>query len=102
MIGHGFGVSPRHLLIAATIAALVTLALDALASGGGFASFSKPRTAQVGNDPLGITAGDFNRDGRLDLAVTNFQSPLGITILKNRGNGRFKPAQTIPLAVQPD
>lgn len=69
----------------------------------GFADFKPARSYEVGNFPLGLTSGDFNRDGRLDLAVTNFESgETGFSVLKGRKAGRFKVVQTYDLDLQAD
>jgi hypothetical protein len=43
----------------------------------------------AGSAPLAITAGDFNRDGRVDLATGNVQSA-DISVLLGKGNGTFE------------
>lgn len=48
----------------------------------------------VGNNPIGIAVGDFNKDGKLDLAVANAKDGT-ISILLGNGNGTFQPATTI-------
>ena len=53
---------------------------------------------KVGKDPIDIVAADFNRDGRADLAVTNFQGdPQSISILRGRAGGSFAAAKKIEL-----
>src|SRR4029453_18487480 len=47
-----------------------------------------PSIANVGSGPRLIAAGDFDRDGNLDLAVANFISN-DVSILKGAGNGGF-------------
>ena len=36
--------------------------------------FTQSSTPSVGSDPSSVTAGDFNGDGSLDLAVANYSS----------------------------
>ena len=40
----------------------------------------------TGSNTMGLAAGDFNRDGRLDLAAANFASN-SVSLLLNRGGG---------------
>jgi hypothetical protein len=49
-----------------------------------------------GVNPTSLAVADFDRDGRLDVAVTNFTSN-NVTILLGRGDGRFVEAFNIPL-----
>ena len=51
----------------------------------------------VGPSPRAVTAGDWNGDGRLDLAVANFAST-NVTILLGNGAGGFSPAAGSPVA----
>ncbi|HYA18576.1 MAG TPA: FG-GAP-like repeat-containing protein [Bryobacteraceae bacterium] len=52
----------------------------------------------VGNEPIGITAGDFNDDGIPDLAVSNFQDST-VTVLLGNGSGGFTAASGSPISV---
>lgn len=45
---------------------------------------------------MSAVTGDFNRDGRLDLAFTNGDGG-GVTLLFGRGNGTFQPPTTLSL-----
>ena len=68
--------------------------------GNGLGGFS-PATGSpvaVGNSPLSVAVGDFNRDGRPDLATVNFSSN-NVSILLGNGTGGFSPAAGSPVAV---
>jgi hypothetical protein len=52
----------------------------------------------AGNAPNDIAVGDFNQDGRLDLAFANHETQ-HLTVLLGDGRGRFVPAPQSPLTV---
>ncbi|MEG4545098.1 FG-GAP-like repeat-containing protein [Microcoleus sp. Aus8_D2] len=54
-------------------------------------SFSTPNNIPVGTNPNGIASGDFNLDGKPDLAVAN-QGSDSVSILLGNGTGGFDPA----------
>lgn len=60
------------------------------------ASFALQPPIAVGSQPFAIVTGDFNGDGKLDLAVANRQSN-SVTILLGVGNGTFIPAPGSPI-----
>lgn len=81
-----------------------TVAATALGVSG--IRFSKPKVYRAKPSPVRIAAGDFDRDKRLDLAVSDFGGGPGevpsLTIMKGKSRGRFKPVQTFPAVLQPD
>jgi large repetitive protein len=56
--------------------------------GRGDGGFQAPVRFTVGASPRGLVAGDFNGDGRTDLAVVNFGSD-SVSVLLGRGDGTF-------------
>lgn len=61
--------------------------------GDGFGNFSgaKDSPISVGLEPMGVVSGDFNRDGKADLAVADHGSN-AVSVLLGRGDGSFTPA----------
>lgn len=65
---------------------------------GGFAQ-AKNSPFSAGHAPSDIATGDFNGDGRLDLAFANHEMKY-LTVLLGDGQGQFSPAPHSPFAVQ--
>ncbi|RMD92579.1 MAG: choice-of-anchor D domain-containing protein [Calditrichaeota bacterium] len=63
-------------------------------------SFAISQIVPVGKGPTSVTGGDFNRDGFLDLAVTNFHDHT-VSVLFNNGFGNFSAAQLLQTDQQP-
>src|SRR5438128_1906086 len=63
--------------------------------GNGDGTFRPPQTFGVGRGPLWVAAGDFNGDGKLDLAVPNFGDTT-VSVLLGNGDGTFQAARTFP------
>ena len=59
--------------------------------GNGDGTFQPQVTYAVGFGPDAIVAGDFNGDGRLDLAVVNRSAPTTVSVLLGNGDGTFQP-----------
>ena len=70
----------------------VSVLLNTTAPGGNTASFSVNQEFATGTGPIFVTMGDVNGDGRLDLAVANF----------NSNNVSVLPHATIPGAAAPN
>lgn len=69
-----------------------------LNNGDGTFSAAPGSPMQVGTDPGGIVAADFNHDGKLDLAVA---CQNGIYIFLGNGDGTFTPAPGSPITSTP-
>src|SRR5712691_11729720 len=61
--------------------------------GNGDGTFRPASQLTVGNGPAGVAVGDFNGDGKLDLAVANVNDNT-LSVLLGNGDGTFQPAQT--------
>lgn len=68
--------------------------------GNGDGTFQAPQDYSVGAGPFGITVGDFNRDGNMDIAVANI-SDKTVSVLLNNGTGGFASSVSYGLAVGP-
>ena len=68
--------------------------------GNGAGGFTAPNGSPfgAGTSPQYIAAGDFNNDGKADLAIANFGSN-NVTILLGNGNGSFTAAAGSPIMV---
>jgi hypothetical protein len=65
---------------------------------GGFTQ-AKGSPFPAGHDPNDIAIGDFNHDGKLDLAFANHEEK-HLTVLLGSGQGGFTPALNSPFAVE--
>jgi FG-GAP repeat len=52
----------------------------------------------TGAAPQAVSVADFNGDGKLDLAIANYQDG-SLIILLGKGDGTFMPASGLPFAV---
>lgn len=76
----------------------ITILVNRFVVPGG--SFDPPVIVPVGSGPTSISGGDFDKDGLIDLAVSNFDDNT-ITVLRNGGAVSFTLAQTIATAEHP-
>ncbi len=63
-------------------------------------TFEQTSNPAVGTGPIIVASGDWNGDGHLDLAVTNYGSNT-ISILFNNGRGYFAPGSTLVVGNSP-
>src|SRR3989454_11466386 len=89
--------SARLLLVTATVFFASTVPNPALAQTP---LFTAPRDFGVGFNPASVAVGDFNGDGKRDLAVANYNSST-VSVLLGNGNGTFQPAVTLAVGANP-
>src|SRR5438132_5728944 len=99
-----FGQQKRVALLVVTL--LLALALGNLANAATIA-FKPPVSYSVGTNPMAVSVGDFNGDGKLDLAVVNHGfsdtgDDGGVSILLGNGDGTFEPARNFPAGKMPE
>jgi hypothetical protein len=70
-----------------------------LGDGKGEFTQAKGSPFPAGHAPSDIAIGDFNRDGKLDLAFANHEEK-HLTVLLGNGQGGFTPAPNSPFAVE--
>jgi len=85
------------------------VALAALLAGLGvqaLAQFETRSSSSASPEPIATAVGDFNHDGKLDLAVASVDSETGystdVQVLIGNGDGTFKAAVSYPVGEAPD
>jgi hypothetical protein len=68
--------------------------------GNGNGTFQAPSFFNVGMGPAGLAVGDFNGDGKLDIATANMASNT-VSILLGNGDGTFQTAKSALAGVNP-
>ncbi|MBA2733225.1 MAG: VCBS repeat-containing protein, partial [Acidobacteria bacterium] len=71
-----------------------------VAQGCSEATFITAPTYNAGNGPRSVTTGDFNGDGKLDLATANFDSN-NVSLLLGNGTGGFAAAVNFTVGTGP-
>lgn len=87
----------RSKLLTVALMCLVLLCL-AVAARGQTVQFVAAPTFPAGTSPTSVAAGDFNNDGKPDIAVTNQH---GVLILLNNGSGGFTPGNSYVVGTNP-
>ena len=80
------------------ISELMAMSLLAIPAAKGQVQFSGPKNYPVGTAPRAPAIGDFNGDGKLDLAVADYGDPNtsaggGVSILLGNGDGTYQAAR---------
>src|ERR1035438_7034619 len=81
-------------------AATLFLAAPGALFPAGYVNFNVPKAYAVGSQPNSAAVGDFNGDGKLDLAVANGGDNT-VSILRGNGNGVFRNAVSYPAGQAP-
>jgi hypothetical protein len=68
--------------------------------GNGDGTFMPPLPYTVGSGARSLAVRDFNRDGKLDLAVANFTADT-VSVLLGNGDGSFQAALTFRAGIEP-
>ena len=83
-----------------TAALMLSLLFTAASNAKAATSFGNPTNYPVGTTPRAVVTGDFNRDGRLDLAAANSGSNT-VSILLGNLDGTFQAAVNYSVGLDP-
>ena len=79
-------------LAVANLVATVSILFNTTASGAATPSFAAKQDFAIGNGPRSVSIGDLNVDGKLDLAVVNFNSNSVVVLLNTTDPGAATPS----------
>lgn len=74
----------------ATVGGYVQSAAVTILIGRGDGTFSSHANYAIPLYPTAVVSGDFNLDGKPDIAVTSFNNPGSVSVLLNKGNNQFQ------------
>jgi len=79
------------------VVAVLSILFSLSPAAHGAVGFQTAQSYPVGPNPRAVAVGDFNGDGKMDLAVVNFGDPSvndngSVSILLGKGDGTFQPA----------
>src|SRR5712671_6235344 len=69
--------------------------------GNGDGTFQDARTARADGNPSFVVVGDFNNDGKADIAVLNGPGTTSVSLLYGNGDGTFQPPVDILISDKP-
>ncbi len=78
------------LIVAAAVGSAGSVGAASILLGIGDGTFQTPVNYETGRTPNSVAVGDFNGDGKQDVAITNYLDS-NVSILVGNGNGTFKP-----------
>jgi FG-GAP-like repeat/Cadherin domain/FG-GAP repeat len=87
-------------IVAANSSSNVSVLLNTTAPGGTTPSFAAQQTFAAGSNPSSVAVGDFNCDGKTDLAVANSLSA-NVSGLAGKGDGTFEAAANFAAQIGP-